>query len=53
MRRSSISHFKRAGGNGTRLAGHSDENLTRDRYEDPTICPDEQGADRLFCPMDL
>ncbi len=51
MRRSAISHFKRLGGNGTRFAGHSNEKLTRDCYEDPTICAEQQGSDLLFLPM--
>jgi integrase len=52
MRRSALSHFRAAGGDSTRLADHSDPRITRESYEDPTICPETQASDVLFRPDD-
>jgi integrase len=52
MRKSAISHFKKAGGDSCWLADHSDPATTRKSYEDPTIIGGVQACDLLFRPID-
>lgn len=50
IRKSSVSHFKAAGGDGTIHAGHSSDALTRRHYYDPRIINRESAAAMLFRP---
>lgn len=50
VRRSVASHFEAAGGNATRLLGHSSRAITERSYLDPRIVPQLQAADMLFRP---
>lgn len=50
MRRSVASYFEVAGGNSTKLLGHSGRQVTERSYLDPTIIEQEHAADKLFRP---
>lgn len=50
MRRSVASYFEAAGGDATKLLGHSARRVTDKSYLDPTITETKQASDLLFRP---
>jgi integrase len=51
IRRSVASHFEAAGGDATKLLGHSTRKVTK-AYLDPRIVPEKQACDLLFRPWE-
>ena len=50
IRKSSVSHFAAAGGDGTAHAGHSSDIITRKHYYDPTVVSADKSTTLLFRP---
>lgn len=50
LRRSVASYFEAAGGNATKLLGHSSRRVTERSYLDPTIVHDQHACEVLFRP---
>lgn len=53
IRKSSVSHFAAAGGDGTAHAGHSSNAVTRKHYYDPTIVCGDNPTSFLFRPGEV